>query len=126
MKTIPLSDGSVFLTNDRKVNAKEIKELTSGEKIKITPEMAVELGKQVAARFEEFRSQVLLTMTLERAGFVRRLRCEGSYSWRAVARACHTEWNGDWHPPTNQIMGMALCERAAQLFLEDYRQGDWV
>ena len=125
-KSIRLGDGTLFLTHDLKINAREIAEYTKGEKIKITPEMAVELGEQVMERFEEFRLQQRLTMTLERAEFVRRLRCEHNYSWRALARACWTEWNGDWTPPNNQIMGMALCERAAELFFEDYRQGEWV
>jgi hypothetical protein len=62
-------------------------------------------------------------MTLEHAQFVRRLRIDDGYSWRAVASACADAWAGDWNG--NQLAGMAICERAAELCGEDYDADPW-
>ncbi|MBU0846725.1 hypothetical protein KKH23_06000 [Patescibacteria group bacterium] len=64
-------------------------------------------------------------MTLGQAKAVRVLRVDKGYSWRAVAEACYELGWGKWSPPSNQIMGMALCERAAQLLGEDYEKEPW-
>jgi len=58
-------------------------------------------------------------MTKVRARRVRRLRNKLLHSWRAIASATYDEWGildtpDAWSPPSNQIMGMALCEAAAK------------
>lgn len=63
-------------------------------------------------------------MTQEQAEFVRSLRCgEDMYTWRAVASTCALEWGGDWGG--NQIAGMAICEKAASFFGENYMEEPW-
>lgn len=62
-------------------------------------------------------------MTKERARAIRRLRKKLVYSWRAIASATYDEWGmrgtpDAWAPPSNQIMGMALCEAAAKTLKE--------
>ncbi len=31
----------------------------------------------------------------------------------------------NWGPPSNQIMGMVLCEKAALFFKENFREAPW-
>lgn len=64
-------------------------------------------------------------LSAEQCAYVRRLRVDEGYSWRAVAEACYLEWQGDWLPPSNQLMGMALCEKAAKHFGEEYMDSVW-
>jgi hypothetical protein len=62
-------------------------------------------------------------LTFAQAAFVRQLRCVDGYTWRAVAETCAIEWGGDWG--SNQLAGMALCERAAALHGEDPNTEPW-
>lgn len=62
-------------------------------------------------------------MTREQAEYVRHLRVEQGYTWRSVAATCALEWSGDWG--SNQLAGMAICERAAGFWGEDYQDGVW-
>jgi hypothetical protein len=62
-------------------------------------------------------------MTAEQAAYVRRLRVDRGYTWRAVAETCAIEWGGDWG--SNQLAGMALCERAAAMLGEDANTEPW-
>lgn len=101
----------------------------SDEKLKVrvlTPEEVAELaklGREIAASFQEQARDVV---TPERAAFVRKLRVDDGGTWRWVAERCHDAWTDcAWDPPSNQLMGMALCERAAELFGEDYMQEPW-
>ena len=49
----------------------------------------------------------------ERAEFVRKLRIDEGYSFRAVAAACAEEWGATWG--SNQLIGEDLCRAAAEL-----------
>ena len=70
-----------------------------------------EMAKMTKNMFDEEFSN----MTIEQARFVRKLRCEEpEYTWRAVAETCAMEWGGDWG--SNQLAGMAICEKAATFF----------
>jgi len=83
-----------------------------------------EMAKAASERFDEFK-ELCSPMTLEQAKVVRMLRVDKGYSWRAVAEACYELGWGKWSPPSNQIMGMALCERAARLLGEAYEKEPW-
>ena len=93
--------------------------------IQLTPEMFEELAKAAGAAKAAFDDELLDVMTKERALFVRKLRCDEGYSWRALARACHDAWGADWEPPSNQIMGISLCEAAARMLGEDPEKEPW-
>ena len=82
------------------------------------------LAKAATNTFGSFR-EYAATITDEQAAFVRHLRVDEGYSWRAVAEACHQEFGGTWQPPSNQIMGVALCEEAANREGADYTTGEW-
>jgi len=62
-------------------------------------------------------------MTIAQAAFVRQLRVVEGYTWRAVAETCAIEWAGDWG--SNQLAGLALCERAAAMHDEDPNTEPW-
>jgi hypothetical protein len=82
------------------------------------------MAKAASDRFDEFK-QMVKPMTKKQAEVVRKLRVEEGYSWRAVAQVCYDLGFGKWQPPSNQIAGMALCERAAEIFNEDYMKEPW-
>ena len=65
----------------------------------------------------------IASMTREEADFVRDLRNTKGATWRAVASTCAQEWAIDWGG--SQLIGMDICERAAEIFGEDYRQPPW-
>jgi hypothetical protein len=91
-------------------------------------EQLMELAKALSDTFDYFREHVGSRMTKEQAEFIRKLRVEKDYSWRAVARACWWQkWEGyeEWQPASSQPMGMALCEKAAEFFGEHYRAKPW-
>ena len=94
--------------------------------IPLTFEGLVKLGQMADQRMDEFTGLVK-GMTLGQAAQVRQWRVDGRMTWRRVARAAHLEgwFNRGWGPPPNQLMGMALCDRAAHLFNEKFREAPW-
>lgn len=100
--------------------------LAEGGAVKI--ESIEDLRKLVEAAqsvHKSFENQVA-DMTEKEAAEVRRVRIEEGYSWRAVARHFHDLGDfGKFHPPSNQLAGMALCERAAKNYDEDYMRSPW-
>lgn len=93
----------------------------------VSPDELYDLALAARSTFDSAEKQIA-DMTMEQAAFVRRLRCgdgEDGYTWRAVAETCHLEWNGQWEPPSNQLYGMAICKRAAELHGEDYMDETW-
>ena len=126
---------TVFVTEDKAMHQgatlssadKEILEsVKTGEGL-VTIESIEQLrdmAKAASERFEEFK-ELCSPMELWQARIIRILRVEKGCSWRAIAEVCHNLGWGKWSPPSNQIMGMALCERAAQLLGEDYEKEPW-
>ena len=125
----------VFVTDDKAMREggilsradKEILESVKTGEGMVTIESVEQLkdmAKQAAERFEEFK-ELCSPMELWQARIVRILRVEKKCSWRAIAEVCHKLGWGEWSPPSNQIMGMALCERAAQLLGENYEETPW-
>jgi hypothetical protein len=92
---------------------------------KLTPEDMEVLGREGAAVVKHFQQEArrLLKADERKAAFVRRLRVDQRLTWRAIARACSTAWKTDWE--SNQLAGMAVCECAAEWFLEDYMKPPW-
>lgn len=90
--------------------------------VPLTPDLARDLA-QVALTTKDLFAAEFENMTREQAAFVRRLRVEGNYTWRAVAHTCALEWGGDWG--SNQLAGIAICQRAARFFSEHYMQPPW-
>lgn len=87
------------------------------------PYLALQHGAQETHQI--YKALVEGAMDLRRAAFVRMLRVDQKCTWRRVAEVCHAQWTGDWDPPSNQIMGMALCEYAALAFGQEYMKEPW-
>jgi len=97
---------------DSIITGKGLITITSREQLMDFARMAGEVKDSFDKLFEN--------MTKEQAIFVRELRVDEGYSWRAVASACNKEWGGDWG--SNQLAGMAICEKAATFFDEGYEK----
>ena len=132
-------DEMIFVTEDTFVREKGkldetdiaiMNSVQSGEglmKIKNKEELMA-LAQGLSDTFDHYREQARKLMTRQQAQVVRWLRVYEHGSWRMVARSCSgLNWPGwePWEPPSNQLMGMALCERAAQIFEENYREAPW-
>jgi len=92
----------------------------------------IKLAEQADERFTTYHRYVELMMTKDQAIQVRVWRINEHFSWRAVARAAFGMVVSDrwqkwkvWDPPSNQLMGMALCHRAAELHDQNYRKEPW-
>lgn len=71
--------------------------------------------------YESFRQHIKVSQGL--AKLIRQLRVERDYSWRTVARFYSEVWCAPWG--SNQLAGMAICEKAAKLLGEDFLQPPW-
>ena len=86
------------------------------------------LAKAAKETFDYSEHCISSQMTFIEAVYIRGLRVLCGYSWRAVAEECYAkEWPGweRWQPPSNQLVGMALCKKAAEFFNEDYMAPPW-
>lgn len=88
-----------------------------------------ELAKAATLVHDTARKHLDAFIDEGKARYVRRLRVDDSYSWRAVAMACYYAWEGagwrSWAPPDNQLIGMAICESAAAQLGEDAYETPW-
>lgn len=64
-------------------------------------------------------------MTRQRAETIRVWRCDEGYSLRGVAQAAFDAFGGDWDPPESQVVGIALCQGAAEVLGEDASSPEW-
>lgn len=90
--------------------------------VELTPEMLDELA-EASKQTKHWADAMFESMTREDAEMVRRIRVDEGYTWRAVAETCALEWAGDWG--SNQLYGMAICERAASFFGDHYMAPPW-
>lgn len=122
----------VFVTDDKAMHQggilssadKEILESVKGSESATEGMITIESVEQLAERFEDFK-QLCSPMEIWQARIIRVLRVKEKRSWRAIAEVCYNLGWGKWEPPSNQIMGMALCETAAQLLGENYEEAPW-
>ncbi|KKN58137.1 hypothetical protein LCGC14_0554770 [marine sediment metagenome] len=86
----------------------------------------LELAEQGIKVFGHLQDLARRRMKKRQARYVRYLRLDG-HSWRSIAQLCYNRgWDWvSWAPPSNQIAGMVLCERAAELYGENYRREPW-
>lgn len=88
-------------------------------------EKLAEIANETKSSFDKICGH----MTKEHADCVRKARVDLCLSWRSVAELCYESplfANFErWAPPSNQLMGMSLCEKAAPYFGEDYMKAPW-
>lgn len=92
----------------------------------ITSKELKEMAKAAREISESFK-KIAAGMTKEQASEIRKFRVNEECTWRGVAQKA---WNAGlfgrtWNPPSNQLMGVALCERAAEFHGEDHMKGPW-
>ncbi len=127
-----ISNDGAFKQSDARLDETDLailKEIREGGGIPIRSVEELEaLAKRAQAVFEEWLEECRRLMTAEQAKYVRHLRVDLGYSWRAVARTCWLQrwplWVR-WGPPSNQLVGMSLCQVASDYFLEDYMEEPW-
>lgn len=92
----------------------------------LTFDELVKFGQKADERLEEF-TVLIGGMTMVQASQVRIWRVAKRMTWRSVARAAFDEnwFSRSWQPPSNQLMGMALCEKAAAFLRENFREEPW-
>lgn len=115
-----------LLTEDQRLEpgSAEVAALTEGPFLVIkSPEQFMALAEAARATKDAFDETARKLMSIDRARVLRSLR--GSSSWREIAAAAHAWRWGEWNPPTNQLMGMALCEAAARMLGEDPAADPW-
>lgn len=99
--------------------------------IVLTKKDIVSLSMQGDRRKRLFDTLLEEKMTREQAEQIALWRTFSRYTWRSVARAAFGKVAGGywklwrWEPPSNEILGMALCERAAKFFNQDYWKPPW-
>jgi len=88
-------------------------------------EELMELAK-MAERTKREIEKSIENMNLKEAKRIRNWRIKGS-SWRRVAELAYKNklCGKEWEPPSNQLAGVALCEKAASIFNEDSKQEPW-
>lgn len=94
-----------------------------GKGILLTPDALEGLAKVAGATMRHFEEAVA-GMDRDQARFVRQLRVDKGYSWRAVAETFQLQYSVDCGDG-NQLAGMAVCERAAEFFGENYMAEPW-
>ena len=115
----PLDDDPGLTAGDLEV----LQAASTGEVLaRLTPCQAESLSRWATETKRGFDADVA-GMTLEQAQFVRVIRCEQGYSWRAVAATCALEWGESWG--SNQLAGMAICGRSAELLGGHFMDEEW-
>jgi hypothetical protein len=93
--------------------------------VEINAESMVEISDAAMKVFTS-ACDSLSKMTPEQAILIRCWRVELRWTWRMIARNIHClGWFREFSPPSNQLVGMAVCLRAATKFGEDYMRGVW-
>jgi hypothetical protein len=124
---IPLPDGTTFITCDKNMlggvlTKKDEELLNPPPGTQYNPqtfESIMQLSEGAKSLQKKTEENVLSRMNKGRAAFVKTIRVHQKYSWRMVALRCFAEWQGNWNPPDNQIVGMMICERASEILNED-------
>ncbi len=112
------------------------KEVLSGEgALPYSPKLFKHLAEGLQKNAENFE-QIAATLinNVEEATRIKNYRvhnntCAGT--WRYVAASAHAHYHSkeynfvDWYPASNQLMGMALCSKAAELLGEDPDKEPW-
>lgn len=93
--------------------------------VELTPAMMRTMWKRSRVVGDMFDVMARDLVDRPRAETIRTIRVQFHSSWRTVALTVFDAVGALWMPPDNQLMGMALCDAAAEHFGEDYMTGEW-
>lgn len=123
-------DAAELMQEDEPENSEQSK--SNPPFIPLTMDDFSELGRMGKIKNSIFASHIEAKMTKQQALIVRDFRVNKHYTWRKVARTAFAlvvsrQWRGWflWDPPSNEIMGSTLCDRAATLLEESSREPPW-
>ena len=103
-----------------------LREAAEGGGVRIASVEQVKLLKRAAKQAVISFRAMTFDMTQEQAELIRKWRVDEGYSWRAIASAAFglaEDWT--WEPSSNQLAGMAVCEKAAELHDENFMRPPW-
>jgi len=89
---------------------------------RLSPEQLSRLANAGDRTSRWFLKHIIIGDTTS-ALLVRQLRVQEEYSWRAVARAVGIAFGGDWG--SNQLAGVVICKKAAELLGENFLEPPW-
>lgn len=92
-----------------------------GRLLALTPAELTVMADAADKTTRSFRRNIYVNPA--QAQQVRQLRVELGYSWRAIARWSALMWGGPWG--ANQLAGLTICEKAAQILGEDFMAPPW-
>jgi hypothetical protein len=120
-------DRAIQYMGDSKISSAERDVLLRDGGHALDVSQVLALAEKAEEVHAEFYGWIKPRMTRERAEQIRRLRVDLSWSYRRIAGMSYLEWgrDGNWHPETNQLAGVALCEAAAELLGEDVQNYPW-
>ena len=70
----------------------------------------------------DFKNEMRSLINVESAKWIRNMRVDEGYSFRAIAEACSKKWVKDWG--SNQFYGEDLCALAIEV-LNDKPENGW-
>jgi hypothetical protein len=100
--------------------------------VTLTIDQIIQMTRDGDSRMKEFDEGSERFVGESFARQIRMWRVDGHCTWRTVARRAYAAsrlfgitrgaW---WSPPSNELAGMSLCKRAAELLGENYREDPW-
>lgn len=87
----------------------------------LTPAQLTAMAKGADRTWRSFHRDI--PVNLEMATQTRLLRVIGHFSWRYIARYWSSRWSAPWG--ANQIAGMVICKKSAELLGEDFMASPW-
>lgn len=87
----------------------------------LKPEDLTSLSEAADKTAQVFREHIVVDSLS--AEVIRHLRVHENYSWRAIARHFSERLQAPWG--SNQLAGMALCEKAAKVTGENFLEPPW-
>lgn len=100
----------------------EVSALMSGGYVGLPQEFTERVSGLAKDIKGHFNSQAEYLMSEGLANYVRVLR-KSDFTWRSIAQEINDKLRGDWG--SNQFMGIALCEAAADFLGEDANEEPW-
>lgn len=92
--------------------------------VELTPDTAEVLGAALLAQQDDIVARLEREMTVDQAKAVRLLRVDCGYTWGAIGQRWASAHEGQgW--VGGQVLGRALCHRAAELLSENPHEEPW-
>ena len=102
-----------------------ITDAAEGRGVRLTPEMLKDLTASATAVATTAHAWAKTNLSTEQARRIKHWRVDEGFTWRAIAATAYCEFDGDWHPDSNQLWGMELCTAAAELLGENPNEDPW-